>query len=62
MSDEPYTLDKLSVNPFLKRGQLMIKARFKCPMCAEDIELNFTKENLKAMLKGMDLRQAGGIG
>lgn len=61
MSDEPYTLDKLSVNPYItQKKELMMKARFKCPVCGEEVELQFTKENLKMLLRGFNLRQTRG--
>lgn len=61
MSDAYTGLDDLRVNPFIApKGELLMKARFKCPMCGEAVELNFTHENIKALLRGFNLRMKGG--
>jgi len=54
MNEEPYTtLDDLRIGrfrPYTK--ELMMKAAFTCPLCGELIEMAFTEEKLKELLKG----------
>ena len=57
MSEEPYTLDDLRVRPWITpKKTLMVKARFNCPLCGESIEMAFSKEDLKALIKGFEGR------
>jgi len=53
MSDA-YSIDDLKVNPFqLTPKKKVAKARFRCPICNEFIEMIFTEEDIKQLLKGI---------
>ena len=53
MSEEPHTLDDLRLRPFVTpKKEMMMKAAFTCPLCGELIEMAFTEDKLKELLKG----------
>jgi len=54
MSEEPYILDDLlGIRTFITpKKQMMMKAAFICPLCGEMIEMAFTEDKLKELLKG----------
>ncbi|GAI13367.1 unnamed protein product [marine sediment metagenome] len=53
MSEEPHTLDDLRLRPFVTlKEKLTMKAAFNCPLCGERIEMAFTEDKLKELLKG----------
>lgn len=59
MSDAYKGLDDLRVNPFVTpKQELKARAQFKCPMCGETIEMIFSKEDLKKLMKGIDVARA----
>lgn len=54
MRDElPHTLDDLRIGRFkAPTKELMMKAAFTCPLCGELVEMAFTEDKLKELLKG----------
>lgn len=54
MSDAYKGLEDLRVNPFITpQKERKARAQFKCPICGETIEMIFSREDLKQLLKGI---------
>jgi len=54
MREDPHTLDDLRrIRPWITpKRELKMKAAFNCPLCGELIEMAFTEDKLKELLKG----------
>lgn len=56
MSDVYKGLDDLRVNPFMTpQKEMKARAEFNCPICGERIQMIFSKEDLKQLMKGIDV-------
>jgi len=54
MSDAYKGLDDLRVNPFVtQQKEPKVVANFKCPICGETIQMIFSREDLKQLMKGI---------
>lgn len=55
MSDSYKGLEDLRVNPFMTpQKEMKAAAAFNCPICGERIQMIFSKEDLKQLMKGIN--------